>query len=259
MIYETILTEKDGRIFQITLNRPKQLNALNTNVFAELESAIDLAIADQEVWALLITGSGEKAFAAGADIKEFVNFNAQQAKELSANGQRILAKIENSPKPVLAALNGFALGGGCELAMACHLRVASENAKFGQPEVSLGLTPGYAGTQRLTRLIGRTKATELLLTAGMINAQEALQLGLVNYVVPQANLMTKSKNILSRILKQSPVAIAGVLKCVNAYFDKNTNGFNSEIEEFARCFESEDFKEGTSAFMERRKANFIGK
>ncbi len=259
MIYETILTEKDGRIFQITLNRPKQLNALNTNVFAELESAIDLAIADQEVWALLITGSGEKAFAAGADIKEFVNFNAQQAKELSANGQRILAKIENSPEPVLAALNGFALGGGCELAMACHLRVASENAKFGQPEVSLGLTPGYAGTQRLTRLIGRTKATELLLTAGMINAQEALQLGLVNYVVPQANLMTKSKNILSRILKQSPVAIAGVLKCVNAYFDKNTNGFNSEIEEFARCFESEDFKEGTSAFMERRKANFIGK
>lgn len=259
MDYETLLIEKEGKIFKITINRPKQLNALNKKVFAELEPAIDDAMCDENIWAVLITGSGEKAFAAGADIKEFANFNAEQAKELSANGQRIFAKIENAPKPVLAAVNGFALGGGLEFAMACHMRIASDNAKFGQPEVSLGVTPGYAGTQRLTQLIGRTKATELLLTGSMIDAEEALKLGLVNYVVPQEELLAKSMDLLGKILKQSPVALAGVLRCVNSYFDKNSNGFDTEVNEFAKCFSSQDFKEGTTAFIERRKPQFNGK
>jgi len=259
MNFETLITEKEDKIFKITINRPKQLNALNKKVFAELESAIDNALGDENIWAILITGSGEKAFAAGADIKEFADFTEEQAKELSANGQRIFAKIGNAPKPVLAAVNGFALGGGLEFAMACHMRIASDNAKFGQPEVSLGVTPGYAGTQRLTQLIGRTKASELLLTGSMIGAEEALNLGLVNYVVPQEELLAKSMALLGKILKQSPVALAGVLRCVNSYFDKNSNGFDTEVNEFAKCFSSQDFKEGTTAFIERRKPQFTGK
>ncbi len=259
MNYQTILTEKQGKICKILLNRPQQLNALNTLVFSELETAFNRAAQDNDIWAVLISGSGDKAFAAGADIKEFAGFNKAQAKELSANGQRIFNLIADMRKPVLAAINGFALGGGLELAMACHLRIASENARFGQPEVSLGLTPGYAGTQRLTELIGRSKATEFLLSGEMFGAEEALKLGLLNYVVPQSELMNKAMEVLAKITKQAPVALAGVLKTVNAYFDKQTDGYQTEVNEFAHCFTSEDFKEGTSAFIERRKPEFKGK
>jgi len=259
MNYQTIFTEQEGKIFKIVLNRPQQLNALNTLVFSELEKAISLAAQNHDVWAILITGSGEKAFAAGADIKEFAGFNKAQAKELSANGQRIFKLIADLHKPVLAAINGFALGGGLELAMACHLRIASDNARFGQPEVGLGVTPGYAGTQRLTELIGRSKATEFLLTGEIFGADEALKLGLLNYVVPQAQLLDKAMELLGKITKQAPVAVAGVLKSVNAYFDKATDGYHTEVNEFAHCFSSEDFKEGTTAFIERRKPDFKGK
>jgi enoyl-CoA hydratase len=259
MNYETIISEQTGKICKLTLNRPKQLNALNTQVFSDLESAINEALKNESCWVILITGSGEKAFAAGADIKEFAEFNHGQASDLSANGQRIFKLISDSPKPVLAAINGFALGGGLELAMACHLRIASTNAKFGQPEVGLGVTPGYAGTQRLTELIGRTKATEFLISGEMISAEQALALGLVNYVVNLEDLENKSLELISKITKNSPVAVAGVLKSINAYFDKKADGYQAEVDEFAHCFLSEDFKEGTQAFIERRKAEFKGK
>jgi len=259
MNYENILTEiKDG-ILTVTLNRPKQLNALNKAVFAELESIFTEIAVKNEVKSIIITGSGEKAFAAGADIKEFAHFNVEEGKELSANGQRIFKIIETFNKPVIAAVNGFALGGGLELAMACHIRIASDNARFGQPEVSLGVTPGYAGTQRLTQLIGKGKSMELLMTGAMIKADEALKLGLINYVIPQEELITKSEELLKSIMKQSPVAVAGVVSCVNAYFTDGVDGFKTEVDEFGKCFGTEDFKEGTDAFMNKRKANFPGK
>lgn len=259
MNYENILTEiKDGILF-VTLNRPKQLNALNKAVFTELESIFNDVEKRTEVKGLIITGSGEKAFAAGADIKEFAHFSVEQGKKLSANGQRIFKIIETFNKPVIAAVNGFALGGGLELAMACHIRTASDNARFGQPEVSLALTPGYAGTQRLTQLIGKGKSIELLMTGTMINADEALNLGLVNYVVPQSELITKTEELMRSILKQSPVAVAGVIKCVDAFFTDGVDGFKTEIEEFGKCFDTEDFKEGTDAFLNKRKPKFPGK
>ena len=259
MKYENILTEiKDG-ILHVTLNRPKQLNALNKAVFTEIEHIFTELATKNEVKSILITGSGEKAFAAGADIKEFANFSVEEGKELSANGQRIFKIIETFNKPVLAAVNGFALGGGLELAMACHLRIASDNARFGQPEVSLGVTPGYAGTQRLTQLIGKGKAMELLMTGAMIKADEALKLGLVNYVVPQEELIGKAEELLKTIMKQSPVAVAGVISCVDAYYTDGIDGFKTEVEEFGKCFGTEDFKEGTEAFMNKRKPNFPGK
>jgi len=259
MNYENILTKLKDGILYLTINRPKQLNALNKAVFTELESIFtDIATKD-EVKSILITGSGEKAFAAGADIKEFANFSVEEGKELSANGQRIFKIIETFKKPVIAAVNGFALGGGLELTMACHIRLASDNARFGQPEVSLGVTPGYAGTQRLTQLIGKSKATELLMTGAMIKAEEALKLGLVNYVMPQEELISKTEELLKTIMKQSPVAVAGVIKCVDAYFTDGVDGFKTEVEEFGKCFGTEDFKEGTDAFMNKRKANFPGK
>ena len=259
MNYENILTEiKDG-ILYVSLNRPKQLNALNKAVFAEIESVFTEIATKGEVKGIIITGSGEKAFAAGADIKEFSNFNIEQGKELASNGQRIFKIIETFKKPVIAAVNGFALGGGLELAMSCHIRIASDNARFGQPEVSLGVTPGYAGTQRLTQLIGKSKSAELLMTGAMIKADEALNLGLVNYVVGQEELILKSEELLKKIMKQSPVAVAGVIACVNAYYTEGVDGFNTEVEEFGKCFGTEDFKEGTDAFMNKRKANFTGK
>ncbi len=259
MNYENILTEiKDG-ILYLTLNRPKQLNALNKAVFSELENILKDAENNSSVKGLIITGSGEKAFAAGADIKEFAHFTVEQGKELSANGQRIFKIIETLNKPVIAAVNGFALGGGLELAMSCHIRLASDNARFGQPEVSLGVTPGYAGTQRLTQLIGKGKAMELLMTGAMIKAGEALQLGLVNYVVPQTELITKTEELMKSILKQSPVAVAGVIRCVDAFFTDGVDGFKTEVEEFGKCFGTEDFKEGTDAFINKRKPKFPGR
>ncbi len=259
MNYENIITEiKDG-ILTLTLNRPKQLNALNKAVFTEIEDVFTKLATKDEVKSILITGSGEKAFAAGADIKEFANFSVEEGKALSANGQRIFKIIETFKKPVIAAVNGFALGGGLELAMACHIRLASDNARFGQPEVSLGVTPGYAGTQRLTQLIGKGKAAELLMTGAMIKADEALKLGLVNYVVPQEELISKTVELLKTIMTQSPVAVAGVIACVDAYFTDGVDGFKTEVEEFGKCFGTEDFKEGTDAFLNKRKANFPGK
>ncbi len=259
MDYKNILTEiKDG-ILYVTLNRPKQLNALNKAVFSEFEAILNDAENNDEIKGLIITGSGEKAFAAGADIKEFAHFTVEQGKELSANGQRIFKKAEIFKKPIIAAVNGFALGGGLELAMACHIRIASDNARFGQPEVSLGVTPGYAGTQRLTQLIGKGKAIELLMTGAMIKADEALKLGLVNYVVPQKELISKSEDIMKTILQQSPVAVAGVIRCVDAFFTDGIDGFKTEVEEFGKCFGTEDFKEGTDAFMNKRKPDFTGK
>lgn len=259
MNFENILTHSEEGIFTITINRPKQLNALTKNTIKEVGEAVKLANDDEEIKGIIITGSGEKAFIAGADIKEFANFNIEQGRELSAHGHAVFNSIENSPKPVIAAVNGFALGGGCELAMACHIRIASENAKFGQPEVSLGLTPGYGGTQRMPQLIGKCKAFELLMTGDIIDAKEAERLGLINYVVEQAELMEHTKKLLKKINSKSPFAISKVISCINDNYNNSKNGFDTEINEFGNCFGSEDFKEGTTAFLEKRKPNFTGK
>lgn len=258
MTFENILSETKEGICTITVNRPDKLNALNKKTIAEIGEAVKNAQHSNEVNVIILTGAGSKAFVAGADISEFAGYNLDEAKALSKHGHDVFDSIENCTKPVIAAINGFALGGGCELAMSCHLRLASENAKFGQPEVKLGLTPGYAGTQRLPRLIGRTKATELLLTADMISANEALQLGLVNYVVKQEELAGKCMEIANKIKQQAPVAVAEIINCINVYYSNN-DGFVEEINAFGRCFTTEDFKEGTKAFLEKRKANFIGK
>ncbi len=259
MNYENILTKLENGILTITINRPEQLNALNKATFSEIELAVKNVYENDDVKGVIITGAGEKAFAAGADIKEFADFTPEQGEELSANGQRIFKIIEDCPKPVIAAVNGFSLGGGCELAMSCHLRVASDNAKFSQPEVGLGVTPGYAATQRLTQLIGKAKALELLMTGDMIGAEEAKDLGLVNYVTSQDELLPKALKILEKITAKSPVAIKGVINCVNAYFTEGVNGFETEVKEFGKCFGTEDFKEGTTAFLEKRKPVFSGK
>jgi enoyl-CoA hydratase len=259
MAFTTLLTEIKNNIYIATINRPDKMNALNIHLIAELEMAIDEATLNENVKGFILTGSGSKAFAAGADIAEFASFSREQALQLSANGHRIFNKIEECPKPVIAAVNGFALGGGCELAMACHMRVASDNAKFGQPEVNLGVIPGYGGTQRLVRYVGKAKALELLLTADMIDAATALQLGLVNYVVQQTELLDKCMEILNKIATKSLLVTEQIINCVNAYYDKKEDGFAREIEEFANCFSTEDFKEGTRAFMEKRKAVFKGK
>jgi enoyl-CoA hydratase len=208
---------------------------------------------------VIVTGSGQKAFVAGADISEFIGLKASEGIELARRGQNIYFKIENCPKPVVAAVNGFALGGGCELAMACHFRLASENAKFGQPEVNLGLIPGYGGTQRLVQLIGKGRAMEFLMTGNMIDANMALQYGLVNYVVPGAELIEKSKSILALINSKAPVAISKCIQSANAVFNKEKNGYEIEINCFAECFDTEDMKEGATAFIEKRKPNFSGK
>ncbi len=260
MTYQNLLYAVDtsSGILTITLNRESKLNALNTATLAELDSAFGIAAADSAVKAVIITGAGSKAFAAGADISEFSGLDATQGQAFAMRGQAIFSRIERMTKPVLAAVNGFALGGGCELAMACHLRIASENARFGQPEVNLGLIPGYGGTQRLTRLIGRGKATELMLTADMLTANEALQLGLVNHVVPADQLLPKSVELLTRILAKAPLAVAAVLRCIDAYC-KNGESYDIEAQEFGGCCSSEDFKEGVQAFTQKRAAHFIGR
>jgi len=259
MNFQNILTAKEGHIFTITLNRPDKLNALNHLTIQEVGLAVKLANDDPEVRGIILTGSGEKAFAAGADISEFAHFSPDEAEKLSRDGNSVFTAIEHSAKPVIAAVNGFALGGGCELAMACQLRIASENAKFGQPEVNLGLTPGYAGTQRLVQLIGKGKALEYLMTADMIPAAEALRLGLVNYVVPQAELLGKAREMLDKIATKAPLAIAAVIRCVNAHYAYDQDGFETEVEEFAECFGTDDFREGSTAFLEKRKAEFRGR
>ncbi len=257
MEFNNILMDKNDNIAIVTINRPKQLNALNKETISDLNQSLSALKDDRNIKCVIITGSGEKAFVAGADIKEFAHFGIEQGKELARSGQENLFDyIENFPKPVIAAINGFALGGGLELAMACHFRIASENARMGLPEVSLGVIPGYGGTQRLPQLIGKGKAMELITTAKMMNADEALQYRLVNYVVSLDELIDKAMKLAASISNNSPQAINSAIKAVNAGFETNVDGYEKEIEEFGNCFGSDEFKEGTSAFMEKRKANF---
>jgi enoyl-CoA hydratase len=256
-MYNSILTERKGQIEIITINRPSQMNALNKETIQELNAALTAANNAQDIGVVILTGSGDKAFVAGADIKEFAHFSIAQGGELAQKGQETLFNfIENMNKPVIAAVNGFALGGGLELAMASHIRVASSNARMGLPEVGLGVIPGYGGTQRLTQLVGRGKANEMVFTAGMIKAEEALTWGLVNHVVELENLLEKAEEIAGKILNNSATAVASAIRSVNANFQDGINGFDVEIEEFGKCFGTADFTEGTTAFMEKRKPNF---
>src|SRR5947209_349086 len=258
MSYQTLLTSLENNIFIITINRSDKLNALNKTVMDELSAVIDEVYKNPEIRSAIITGAGPKSFVAGADISEFVGLNKEQGMVLAKKGQDTFLKIENSPKPIVAAVNGFALGGGCELAMSCHFRIASENAKFGQPEINLGLIPGYGGTQRLTQLIGKGRALELLMTGNMIDANTALNYGLVNYVVPQEELISKTKSIIEIIISKAPIAIAKCITAANAGYS-GKKGFDIEIKGFGECFKSDDMKEGSAAFLQKRKPLFTGK
>ena len=257
---EHILIEKHEQIAVITINRPTKLNALNKETIQELHEAFAELNKEQTVKAIIIVGSGEKAFVAGADISEFANFSIAEGQQLAAEGQALLFDfVQNLSTPVIAAVNGFALGGGLELAMACHFRIASTNAKMGLPEVTLGVIPGYGGTQRLAQLIGKGRAMELIMTAGMIDAATAHQYGLVNHVVTQEELLEFAKGIATKIAANSSVAIAKAIQAINANFEEGNNGYSVEIKNFGACFGTEDFKEGTTAFLEKRKAVFPGK
>lgn len=257
---ENIIFEDLEAVRTITINRPNQLNALNKATIQELSELLSKTENDDTIQVVILTGSGTKAFVAGADIKEFANFNVEQGAELSRKGhESLFNKLENLSKPVIAGINGFALGGGLELAMSAHIRVASDNAKMGLPEVSLGVIPGYGGTQRLSQLIGRGRANELVFTAGMLTADQGLTMGLVNHVVPQTDLMATCQKIAQKIAKNSPKAISHAITAINDGFRDGVNGLESEIEEFGKCFGTDDFKEGTSAFIEKRKPVFTGK
>jgi enoyl-CoA hydratase len=259
MAFENLIIEDKGRIRYITLNRESKLNALNKATLAELHEAFSEAFNDKAVGGIIITGAGPKAFGAGADIAEFAVLDGNGGTELSKEGHtKVFDMIANGNKPVIAAINGFALGGGLELAMACHIRIASDNAKMGLPEVSLGLIPGYGGTQRLTNLVGRGKALELIMTADMITAADAYQYGLVNHVVSQPELLPKAEEMMNKILSRAPLAIAAAIRVINAAGDPSVNGFALEIEEFGKCFDTADMKEGVKAFMEKRKPGFKG-
>lgn len=259
MNFENILITSENGIGQITINRPSKLNALNVATIQELHNAFETLDSDANTKVIIVTGEGEKAFVAGADISEFANFSVEEGAQLAQQGQELLFDfVENLKTPVIAAVNGFALGGGLELAMACHFRVASDNAKMGLPEVSLGVIPGYGGTQRLPQLVGKGRAMELVMTAGMIDAETAKNYGLVNHVVPQAELVEFAKGIASKIMRNSPVAIGFAIKAINANFKDGVDGYKTEIKNFGKCFGTEDFKEGTTAFLEKRKADFKG-
>lgn len=258
-MYSAITTSLENAILLITINRPDKMNALNRTVFDELNSAIDDVYNNHAIKSAIITGAGAKAFVAGADISEFQGLKHNEGMDLAHKGQYIFKKIEDAPKPVIAAVNGFALGGGCELAMACHFRIAADNARFGQPEVNLGLIPGYGGTQRLTQLIGKGRAIELLITGNMIDAATALQYGLVNYVVPQEDLLPKAKSILELVNTKAPLAVGRCIKAANAVFDHTKDGFTEEVNLFGECFSTHDMLEGTNAFLEKRKPDFQGK
>lgn len=258
MNYNNIKVELDGNIQVITINRPDKMNALNIETIAEIKDAFVTAKGNNNVNSIILTGEGEKAFVAGADIAEFSNFSLEEAKKMAETGHSTFNFIEQMDKPVIAAINGFALGGGCELAMACHMRVASVNGKFGQPELNLGIIPGYGGTQRLVRYVGKSKATELLLTCDMISAEEAKSFGLVNYVTEPGELLNKCKEILKKIGRKSTSNVSQVLALTNTYYNKDEDGFTQEIDEFANCFATKDFKEGVSAFLEKRKPEFTG-
>jgi enoyl-CoA hydratase len=260
MQYNHIISETNNGITTIAINRPKKLNALNMETIDELHNALSDANKSKEVKVILLTGSGNKAFVAGADISEFADFDVVEGKKLAASGQKKLFDfIENLSTPVIAAVNGFALGGGLELAMACHFRVASETAKMGLPEVSLGVIPGYGGTQRLPQLVGKGRAMELIMTAGMIDANTAKDYGLVNHVTTQEELLPLTEKIANKIMRNSTVAIAAAIKAVNANFKDGKDGYKAEIKQFGNCFGTADFQEGTTAFLEKRKADFPGK
>jgi len=257
MNFENILIEQKGNLAILTINRPSKLNALNKITIEELHNAFKLLNDDNDVKVIIVTGSGEKAFVAGADISEFANFSIEEGTELARKGQEILFDfVQNLSKPVIAAVNGFALGGGLELAMAAHFRVASTNSKMGLPEVSLGVIPGYGGTQRLPQLVGKGKAMEMIMTAGMISAEEAKKWGLVNYVVEQEELLPLCEKLATKISGNSSVAIGAAIKSINANYTNCVNGYSVEIENFGVSFGTEDFKEGTTAFLEKRKPNF---
>ncbi len=257
MSFQNISLQHQNTHSLITITRPKQLNALNKQTIEELNTAL-LALQDRnETRVVIITGAGEKAFVAGADIKEFADFDVAQGKELAAEGQRKLFDlVANFPKPVIGAVNGFALGGGLELAMSCHIRLASTNAKMGLPETSLGVIPGYGGTQRLARLIGQGRAYELIFTAGMVDAQKAYEMGLVNHVYTPEELLDAAAKMAGKIARNSSQAFASAIRAVNAGFEDGENGFAVEVEEFGKCFGTEDFKEGTTAFLNKTRPQF---
>lgn len=255
----TVLTDLEAGILTITINRPEKMNALNREVIDELDHAVQQLYSNDEIKSALITGAGDKAFVAGADIMEFQNLSADEGTALSERGQRIFERIENAPKPFLAAVNGFALGGGCELAMACHLRIAAKSAWFGQPEVTLGLIPGYGGTQRLTRLVGPGRALEMMMTGEMITAARAWETGLANHITEARELLPFSRKILMKIQSKAPLAIAKLIHCVHVASYGGHDGFETERMEFGRCFDSEDLKEGADAFLQKRKPDFKGR
>lgn len=257
--FSNILLEKEDGIAHLTINRPDKLNALNIETIGEINEAFEEMVDDNSIKGIIVKGAGEKAFVAGADISEIAELSEVNARKFAENGQEVFANIENCHKPVIALVNGFALGGGCELAMACHMRVATASAKFGQPEVNLGVIPGYGGTQRLTQLVGKAKSLELCMTGDMIGAEEAKNLGLVNYV--EENLeaaMTKCQEILNKAGSKAPIAIGLVIDCVNAVYNEQENGYQTEANSFASCTKTTDFKEGTQAFLEKRKPEFKG-
>jgi enoyl-CoA hydratase len=252
----TLLTSQQEGILTVTINRPDKMNALNRAVFDELSIVLDQIDTDPQIKAVIITGAGTKAFVAGADISEFTALDSKEATQLARRGQLVFERIEKNAKPIIAAVNGFALGGGCELAMACHMRLAAETAKFGQPEVNLGLIPGYGGTQRLTQLVGKGKALELMMSGNMLNATEALQWGLVNHVCTGEELVDKTKQLLATIISKGPGAVARVITAVNALYEKGADGYLEEVRLFGECFGTPEMKEGVTAFLEKRKPNF---
>ena len=257
MEFQNILIDINEKIATITINRPNQLNALNKATISELNQCLLMLKDNISVRSLIITGSGEKAFVAGADISEFAHFSVDEGRSLARIGQELLFDyVENLSTPVIAAINGFALGGGLELAMCCHFRIASDNAKMGLPEVSLGVIPGYGGTQRLPQLVGKGKAMEMIMTAGMISAEESKECGLINQVTTQEELLPLANKIASKIARNSSVAISAAIRAINANFEYGVNGFDVEIEEFGECFGTKDFSEGTTAFLNKTKPSF---
>lgn len=257
MNYENLLVEKSNFVAKVFINRPNKLNALNRATIQEIHDAFKALKEDDEVKVIILTGTGEKAFVAGADISEFANYSVSEGKDLAAKGQALVFDyLANFPKPIIAAVNGFALGGGLELAMSAHFRIASDNAKLGLPETSLGVIPGYGGTQRLPQLVGKGRAMEMIMTAGMINAEKALNYGLINEVVPQEELMNLAEKLAGKIMKNSMLAIQAAIEAVNDNYRDGVNGFETEINAFGEAFGTDDFKEGTEAFLNKRKANF---
>ena len=254
-----ITTELDHNgVLLITINRPESLNALNSQTIGEIGQIVQNVYDNPKIKGAIITGSGEKAFVAGADIKEIAELNELNARKFSEMGQEVFSMIEDCEKPIIAAVNGFALGGGCELAMSCHIRLATMNAKFGLPEVSLGVIPGYGGTQRLTQLVGKGKAFELIMTGDMIGAEDAKSIGLINHVTSdKGELLELARSIMGKIIIKAPLAIGMAIHCVNAFY-QGKDGFQMEANNFSYCCKTSDFKEGTQAFIEKRKANFAG-